>query len=136
MSLYWDSSALVAACQDSNVRGIFQRARRVTRSHTFAEIFSTLTGGRLGFRVDADEVAGIIEELSENLIIQDLKSSQVKCALAEARSKGVRGGRVHDFLHATAAVQAKCDHVVTYNLSDFEGLYDGLEVIEPEDLHD
>ncbi len=130
---YWDSSALVAACQDEEVAECFWRAKRVTRTHAFAEIFSTLTGGRLGFRVDADEAADLIENLSRNLEIKDLSPEKTLAALAEARQRGVRGGRTHDLLHAVTAVAASCDRVVTYNLSDFVDLCEELEVLVPEE---
>lgn len=134
MKNYWDSSALVAVCQDEEVADRFWAAEGVTRSHSFAEVFSTLTGGRLGFRVDAEKSAGLIRDLAANLSICDLKASELLVVLGEARAKGVRGGRVHDYLHAASAMKAECSRLVTYNLSDFVELYDELEVLEPEDL--
>ena len=50
MKRYWDSSALVDALHDEDVRRVTQHPEQFTRPHTLTEVFSTLTGGRLGFR--------------------------------------------------------------------------------------
>lgn len=131
MKGYWDSSALVVACQDGAVRDRLESEGGVTRVHTFAEVFSSLTGGRLGYRVDPGDAATLIGELRELLNEIELGSEEVVSALGDAKSKGVRGGRVHDFLHAVAAVKAGCDRIWTLNVSDFEGLFEALAVVEP-----
>jgi predicted nucleic acid-binding protein len=131
MKGYWDSSALVVACQDGSVRDRLDREGGVTRVHTFAEVFSTLTGGRLGFRVDPADAATLIGEIRTALEVVELDIDEVQMALGDARSKGVRGGRVHDYLHAVAAMKAGCGKVWTLNVSDFAGLFDGLDIFEP-----
>lgn len=132
MKSYWDSSALIGALQVDATRELLEKSEAVTRSHAFAEVFSTLTGGRLGFRVDGVEAADLLDELAAHLVICDLDGGEVLASLREAKSRGVRGGRVHDYLHAMAAVKAQCDCVYTYNLSDFRGLVESLEIIEPD----
>lgn len=131
MKSYWDSSALVAACQDEGVRDRLDAEGGFTRLHGFAEVFSTLTGGRLGFRVNATDAVQLISELREGLHEVELSSEDLLAALGDAESKGVRGGRVHDFLHAVAAVKAGCERIWTLNGSDFGGLYKKLKVEEP-----
>jgi predicted nucleic acid-binding protein len=128
---YWDSSALVAAVLDRAIRDRLDEEGGVTRTHTFAELFSTLTGSRLGFRVDSDDAAGLIRELSRTLIIIDLNIEEMARALDEAKAKGVRGGRVHDYLHAAAAVKTGCEVLLTLNDSDFDGLFEELAVEAP-----
>lgn len=128
---YWDSSALVVACQDGTVRDRLEAEGGATRVHTFAEVFSTLTGGRLGYRVDPEDAATLISEIRAKLEVVELDVDEVQAALGGARSKGVRGGRVHDYLHAVAAMKAGCDKVWTLNISDFSGLFAELEVVEP-----
>ena len=131
MKGYWDSSALVVACQDASVRDRLDSEGGVTRVHAFSEVFSTLTGGRLGFRVDPGDAATLIGEIRASLGVVELDVDAQLAALGQAKSKGVRGGRVHDYLHAVAATKSKCDRVWTLNVSDFEGLFDELEVVEP-----
>ena len=50
MKVYWDSSALVAATMEVEVRQRLLEPDQFSRKHALAEVFSTLTGSRLGFR--------------------------------------------------------------------------------------
>ena len=131
MSAYWDSSALIAALQDDRVMDRLLSEGGMTRPHAFAEVFSTLTGGRLGVRFATDHVAVMIRELRIHLEESNLTASQCLSAFDEAKGKGVRGGQIYDFLHATAAVLNGCTTIYTLNLSDFRGLYSELTVEEP-----
>ncbi len=131
MRTYWDSSALVAATLDARIRRRLEEAEAVTRSHALSEVFSTLTGSRLGFRVDADDVVALLRDLLEDLRLVDLSPADIMEALAEARSRGVRGGQVHDYLHAVTARSAGCEVVLTLNEADFAGLFDELRVEVP-----
>jgi hypothetical protein len=47
MKAYWDSSAVIEACNSPVLRARLHRERGLTRTHTLAEVFSTLTGARL-----------------------------------------------------------------------------------------
>ena len=85
----------------------------------------------IGVRVDPEDAATLIGEIQASLEVVELDVEELQAALGRAKSKGVRGGRVHDYLHAVAAVKSKCDRVWTLNISDFEGLFDGLEILEP-----
>lgn len=88
----------------------------------------------MGYRVDAHDASEIVSNMARHLSVEDLSTAQVLRVLAEGKQRGVRGGQVHDLLHAAAAVEAECDVVATYNLADFRGLYQELEVVSPEDL--
>ena len=91
--------------------------------HALNETFATLTGGSLGFRVDADLTARVIRErivACANLIV--LNSEDVTDALAEARAHGVRGGAVYDYMHLVAARKGEADVLYTLNLADFQAL--------------
>jgi len=127
---YWDSSALVAATLDPKIRRRLGDGTAVTRTHALAEVFSTLTGSRLGFRVDADDATAVIRDLLKEVELIDLSVDEVMAALAEARTRGVRGGQVHDYLHAVAARQAQCEVLITLNQADFKGLFDDLRIAE------
>ena len=133
--VYWDSSALIAVCEDESVSALFWgRSDGVARSHAFAEMFSTLTGGRLGYRLKSDDAAKLIGEIAGHLKVEDLLGGELLKVLSEARERGVRGGQVHDLVHAAAAIKASCSCLVTYNVRDFEGLYEELEIEKPESL--
>ena len=129
---YWDRSALIAAAIDPSVREkLASSERSITRTHALAEIFSTVTGGRLGFRLGADDATNVLTDLSHHLTFVDLSPEETLEALAQARKKGVRGGQVHDYLHATAAIKSACKALYTLNLRDFANLFEGLKITEP-----
>ena len=131
MKAYWDSSALIEALGGGVVRARLVSEGGVTRQHAFAEVFSTLTGGRLGLRVDADRAAEMVRVLGSHLEIVEIGMECFTQALREAKARGVRGGRVYDYLHAVTAAENSCDVIYTLNLSDFEGLFEEMVVEEP-----
>ena len=102
-----------------------------TRAHTLAEAFSTLTGGRLGFKYLPDDAAALIREICAEMNFVELDPPEMLTALELAQKLGVRGGRVHDWLHARAAHKANVAELLTDNLGDFAGLEDGFSVLPP-----
>lgn len=131
MSVYWDFSALVEAALEEKTRGILQKDGGVTRAHSFAEVFSTLTGGRLGFRCEAEDAAEICRELAGCLQTLELDTKETLAALQKARRSGVRGGLTHDYLHTVAARKAGAKKIYTLNVDDFRGLRTSLEIQPP-----
>jgi predicted nucleic acid-binding protein len=126
---YWDASALVKAATDDEFRKRLAAEGGVTRPHALAETFSALTGGRLTERVDAAAAAEIVAGLSADLDFCDLTAPEVLRALAQAEAKGVRGGRVHDYLHAVAAHKGKAGLLLTADRHGFDRLFDKVELI-------
>jgi predicted nucleic acid-binding protein len=122
MKPYWDTSALIEACQSAVLRARLHREGGLTRAHTLAEAFSTLTGGNLAFRLDGDAAAQVITGLASDLAFCDLAAGEVLTALRAARKKGVRGGRVHDYLHALAAEKSGATMLLTLDKNDFKDL--------------
>ncbi len=61
----------------------------------------------------------------------ELDAAETLAALDLAQQHGVRGGRVHDWLHARAARKAGAAELVTDNLNDFAGLEDGFRCLAP-----
>ena len=131
MRRYWDSSALVDALEDGRVEALAREKDQFTRSHTLAEIFSTITGGRLGYRYDPADASALIADITAEMTFVEMSAKEVQVELDRAAQFGVRGGNVHDYLHARAAAKAKVAVLVTYNLSDFENLKDGFMVESP-----
>jgi len=131
MSTYWDSSALVAALHDEKLRERLSSKNNLTRAHSFAEVFSTLTGGRLGIRYKPEEAASMIDSLREDLDVVEVSAEQTMEALYSAHKKGVRGGRVHDYLHAVAASTAGSKTLITLNAKYFKGLVEGFKIVTP-----
>ena len=131
MSVYWDSSALVAALHDETLRERLASIGNMTRAHSFTEVFSTLTGGRLGIRYKPTEAAEMIASLREDLEVVEVTTDETIEALHSAHKKGVRGGRIHDYIHAVAASLSGSETLLTLNTKDFKGLIDGLKVVSP-----
>ena len=128
MKAYWDSSALVEASADLALRTRLHTEGGVTRTHALAETFSALTAGNLALRVDADAAARMVDSLAQDLDFVDLTSKEVLDALKQTQKRGVRGGRIHDFLHAVAAEKAKAGQLLTADENDFESLLDTVKV--------
>jgi len=124
---YWDSSALVEAVSDPVLRARLKTERGFTRTHTLAEVFSALTGNPY-VRFDADWSARTIEQLIGDLDFVDLSAADLVAALKQAKRKGVRGGHVHDLLHAAAADKPKAHELPTIEVNDFKALPNRVRV--------
>lgn len=131
MRRYWDASALVDALHDPRVEQKTREPGQWTRLHALVETFATLTGGRLGIQYLPDDAAALVKEVSSNMSFVELDHSEISMALESAQQHGVRGGRVHDWLHACAARKANVAELLTDNLSDYAGLEDGFTVLAP-----
>ena len=94
-------------------------------------MFSTLTGGRLGGQFVPADAAAIIRELSARMNFVELDHREVLDALDEAEKRGVRGGNVHDWIHARAAKKAGASVLLTDNFTDYGNLADGFTVEPP-----
>lgn len=128
MKAYWDSSALVECFVDPSLRSRLRSERGITRTHALAETFSALTSGNLSLRVAADVAAKMVANLAADLEFVDLTSTEVLAALEQTRRRGVRGGRVHDFLHAVAAEKSGAVELLTADEHDFESLTSNVRV--------
>ena len=131
MRRYWDTSALVDALHDSRIEQKALESDQWTRPHTLAETFSILTGGRLGVRYVPDDAAELIREITAGFNFVELNAAEIQTALTAAQKRGVRGGHVHDWLHAVAAKKANVAELVTDNHSNFVGLEDGFTIVRP-----
>jgi predicted nucleic acid-binding protein len=93
-------------------------------AHAFLETFSTLTGGKLGVKVDADLAAQLLREtVLPRVRVVELGIEEVLDALRLARKHGVRGGAVYDFTHLVAARKAGTALIYTLNMADFQSLH-------------
>ena len=58
----WDSSVLLDELEDSRIERRAHEPGQWTRPHTLAEMFSILTGGRLGFQYCPDDATAMIRD--------------------------------------------------------------------------
>lgn len=128
MKPYWDSSALLETISDRQLEHRLATEGGYTRTHTLAEVFSALTGGNLQIRLQAKEAAKTVRALAGHVQFVNLTEEEILEALEKAQSRGVRGGRVHDYLHALAAAKAGANALLTADRNDFENLVPGLSI--------
>ncbi len=126
MKDYWDSSALVEAVYEPALMRRLQAEPGLTRPHSLAEVFSVLTGNPES-RIAPDDAALVLEKLSASLEFVEIGAVDILAATKRAGKLGVRGGRVHDLLHAVAAEKAPARKLLTLDRHDFKGLT-GLEI--------
>jgi predicted nucleic acid-binding protein len=74
--------------------------------------------------LSTDECATWLRQFAEKVTIVELDKTDVLDALDHARRRNVQGGRVYDYLHATACRKARADELLTRNTDDFKGLAD------------
>lgn len=130
MRVLCDSSVLIAALLPSEDHHAASAVvlsgteTMVVHVHALNETFATLTGGSLGFRVDADLAARLLrEQIVARAAMVVLNAEEVTDALDKAHAHGVRGGAVYDYMHLVAARKGKADVLCTLNLSDFKHLH-------------
>jgi predicted nucleic acid-binding protein len=120
-----DSSILVSALYANDdyhiaCHKLLLSGRISVFAHTFTETFSTLTGGRLGFRVPASDAATILrEQIAPKLMAAYLDVDDLFQAYNEAEDRGIRGGAIHDYLHLFSARKSGAKRFYTLNLTDF-----------------
>ncbi len=128
MSVLLDSSVLIAALAPDEDRhaeslALLMQGEAVIYAHALLETFSTLTGGRLGVKVDADFAAQLLSQtVMPRVQVVELTADELLAALRLARLHGVRGGAVYDFMHLVAARKASVAVLYTLNLTDFQHL--------------
>ncbi len=124
-----DSSVLVGALHKDETHHaaclkILTEDKNVCCSYALTETFSTLTGGKLGFRVPASQAASVLKNhVVPRLKVVSLSPTDLLKAYAEAESRGIRGGAIYDYLHLVAARKAGAERFLTLNLRDFRSFH-------------
>ncbi|MEO8616214.1 MAG: PIN domain-containing protein [Luteolibacter sp.] len=120
-----DSSIIVSALcagdpDHAACRKVLLSDRHSVLAHALTETFSTLTGGRLGFRIPASDAATLLQQqVTPKLRCVLLDADEMLAACEEAEARGVRGGAIYDYLHLVAARKTGAKKFYTLNLSDF-----------------
>lgn len=120
-----DSSIIVAAMNSADpdhkaCLKILIDHRNIAYTHSLSETFSTLTGGRLGFRIPAAMAAEMLrDQLMPRIKTVSLDADDLLSAYGECESRGIRGGAIYDYLHLVAARKAGAKIFQTLNESDF-----------------
>ncbi len=128
MKEFFDTSVLVAVFWGEHIHHTaslnrFARATRNTSccaAHSLAEVFSVLTRLPVRPAITPQQALLFLEQISQRLIIVDLRGAEYLDTILEAAKDGVSGGRIYDALLLACARKAKADKIYTWNLDDFE----------------
>ena len=130
MNTYWDSSALIELLHRPELRAALSPKSHFTRLHALSELFSTLTKG-VNFRYSPDDATKMIDDLASDLTFVELSKQETMDAIKTARRLGVRGGRIHDLMHAAAARKSGAATLMTLDTAGFTGIATGLKITLP-----
>jgi predicted nucleic acid-binding protein len=137
---FFDSSSLLAAMiEDESGHEKALAALSSTRdgyasTHSLAECFAILTGGRITSRLTPAIAAEMVEfNVAKRLTLVSLTQAEIAAALKTAASVGARGGAIYDVLLLGAARKCGADRIHTLNHRHFaafapdlrDRLYDG-----------
>lgn len=124
-----DSSVLIASLVGKDPQheasvSVLEKYRPFVYRHALVETFSTLTGGRLGFRIASDAIAQLIREsILPWVRTTELDDSELIEAMSISHDRGVRGGAIYDFLHLCAARKANASRLYTKDVNDFKSFH-------------
>jgi predicted nucleic acid-binding protein len=130
MKIYWDSSALIEALHNPELRAQIKPDQNASRPHSLAEVFSTLTKG-VNYRYSPTDAANMIEDLAKDLNFVELDAIETLKGVKQASALGVRGGRIHDLMHARAAAKFDADVLFTLDNAGFSTLNLKIKVESP-----
>jgi len=131
---FFDTTTLVAAMVEDEPHhefcaGALGDARAgYAASHSVAECFATLTGGRLGLHVSPAEAAALIRHnVHDRLTLVSLSPAEYLKVVESAGPAGARGGAVYDLLLLACARKVKAARIHTLNRRHFVALAPDLE---------
>jgi len=127
-------AALIGTAQHHLVcRKLLISGKHSVHAHSLTETFSTLTGGRLGFRISPGDASSLLcDQLAPRLKSITLTEKALLSAYAAAESRGIRGSAIYDYLHLAAARKAGALKMFTLNISDFQSFH---RPGDPEIIH-
>jgi predicted nucleic acid-binding protein len=104
-----------------------------TSTHALAEVYGTLTSGRLPIQLTPAEAIELIEtNVLGRLETLELSLRDYRAALSSAKSAGARGGAVYDVLHLQAARRGGAKKILTINVRHFQAFSADLSEIISE----
>lgn len=124
-----DSSVLIASLVEKDPHheasfSVLEEYRPFVHRHALVETFSTLTGGRLGFRISTDVIARLIREsILPWVRTTELDDAELLEAMSGSQERGVRGGAIYDFLHLCAARKVSASRLYTKDINDFKSFH-------------
>ncbi len=142
MSAYLcDSSCLIAALcswheHHDRTKGEIEaraasRHKLVLAAHSLSETYAVLTRLPPPYRLRGADARSLLEANWANNETAHLTGPEIWRALKVAEGRGVSGGRIYDALIAFAAMKAKVQTLITWNVKNFALFRDEIEVATP-----
>ena len=105
-------------------------------AHCYAEAFTTLTrrGDHAPFRWPPAEAWAALESVAAVTRLVGLTPAQSFDAVRDFAAAGHIGARIYDHLIARAALAAGAEVLVTWNVSHFRGLVEGVDILTPAEM--
>lgn len=139
MDVFFDTSVLVAACEQSHPHHaralpVLQtvtagRDRGFISAHSIAETYAALTRLPVTPRIHPAMAARIITVgLLPNLEPVNLEAADYAAAMESVAAGGWAGAKIYDALLLRCAIKCRAQRVYTFNLRDFQPL-------APPELH-
>lgn len=126
MREFFDSSTLLAAMvedepgHEAALAALSAARDGYAATHSLAECFAILTGGRLTARLTPAIAAEMVEvNLTQRLNLVSLTPAEYSAALQAAVPAGARGGAIYDMLLLAAARKCRAERIHTLNLRHF-----------------
>jgi predicted nucleic acid-binding protein len=103
----------------------------VVAAHSLAETYAVLTRLPPPYRLRGADARSLLEANWAGKKTTHLTGAEIWRALKVAQERGVTGGRIYDALIAFAALKAKVQTLLTWNVSHFAAFRDELDVVTP-----
>lgn len=126
---FFDTTVLVAAMVEDEshheacARALAAASDGYAATHSLAECYATLTGGRLGIQLAPADAASLVRHnVHDRLSLVSLSSGEYQRLLDTAGPAGARGGAIYDFLLLACARKSRAERIYTLNLRHFHAL--------------
>jgi len=103
----------------------------VLAAHSLSETYAVLTRLPPPYRLRGADARALLEANWAGTKTVHLTGAETWRALKAAEERGVSGGRTYDALIALAALKAKVQTLVTWNVKNFAAFGGELEVVTP-----
>ena len=140
MRILFDTSVIIAAMVElhpvhSRAVPWLERAKAkefefLISVHTLAELFSVLSTLPIKPRISPGIAWRLIHDNIESTAkVISLTPLEYSKTIKSVSEKGFSGGIIYDALIAKAAQKSKADRLLTFNIKDFEKIWDGNEKV-------
>ena len=131
---FFDTTVLVAAmvedeaCHESCAEALDHADDGYASSHSLAECYATLTGGRLGLHLSPADAARLVRRnVRDRLSLVSVSAVAYMNLVEAAGPVGARGGAIYDLLLLVCARKVKAQKIYTLNRRHFAALAPDLE---------